>query len=229
MIALSLIFLTTDLSGQYKDLQPQVLPPQNLEHFTFGYRLPMADSLWLRVLQNSDFCESPNTEKAYNAGIELDEVLKYKMKPSRCHKGWVFSLMDKASDLDPRFRIVYSEGGTHLSIGVDDREGARIILDKGVEQFPNDWTILYKASYHYLFEIQDKAKAAELMARASKEPGSPPFLPSLAARLFTLNGQLDLGKQILIDYLKDNETGEGADRARMRLKELEAKEASGTN
>ena len=28
------------------------------EKFTFGFRMPMADSLWLRTLQDTSYCES---------------------------------------------------------------------------------------------------------------------------------------------------------------------------
>ncbi|MGE3975895.1 MAG: type IV pilus biogenesis/stability protein PilW [Bdellovibrionales bacterium] len=198
-------------------------PPENIEHFTLGYQLPLADSLWLRVIQNSDYCESNSGERAYNAGIKLEEVLSYKMKPSRCNKGLIYQTLDKITDLDERFRIAYKAGAVFLSIGVDDREGARLLYEKAIAQFPNDWNLLYNASYHYLFEVQDPKKAAELMLASSKLPGSPSFLVSLAARLFTIQGQGELGYTVLQDYLEMNPSGDGADRARMRLKEIAQK------
>ena len=39
-----------------------------------------------------------------------------------------------------------------------DREGARLIFEKGLRQFPQDWSLAYAAAYHYLFEIQEKTK-----------------------------------------------------------------------
>jgi hypothetical protein len=201
-------------------LVPTVVPPENIKYFTFGYRDPIADSLWIRVLQNIDFCENPTLERNANLGKTLDEILTNKLKPPRCNKGWVYQMIDRVTDLAPKFRMAHAVGATILSVGVDDREGARLIFDKATERFSDDWSILFRAGYHYLYEIQDEAKAAELMQRAHKN-GAPEWTVSLAARLYTKAGKAEIATVILTDFLEKNPEGPAADRARTRLKEIQ--------
>ncbi len=128
-------------------------------------------------------------------------------------------MLSTITDLAPRFKVPYKAGAIGLSVGVDDREGARIIFEKAIKQFPEDWTISYAASYHYLFEIQDPVRAADLLMQASRY-GGPPWLPALASKLYSASGRQELGRSVIEEYLKTNPEGEGATRARKRLHEL---------
>lgn len=195
-----------------------LLPVEQLKKITFGYDFVIADSLWLNVIQNYEFCEN-DASKAYNPQKDAIDALGADLKPSRCHKGWIFQAIDTITDLDPRFRKAYDVGALMLSIGVDDREGARLIFEKGVKQFPERWQLAYQAAYHYLFEVQDAARAADLLLQASQY-GGPVWLPILAARLYTNSGRKVLGQSVLQDFIKTNPESWAVKRAEERLQEI---------
>ncbi len=196
-----------------------VYPVPETQNLNLGHKNSMADSFWLKFVQNDDFCESDDKEKAVNHGQGLDEILDYKMKPSRCHLGWTYQILNFITDLSPKFREAYLYGGTALAIGVDDRQGAKIIFEKALKQFPNDWVINYRASYVYLFELQQPGRAAELLMNAYKN-GGPEFLAFLAARLFTKEGKATIGKAILEEFIKENPNSGAFEHAQKRLSEI---------
>ncbi len=208
-------------SDRLIELKPQIIPPKQLVHFSLGFQMALADALWIRTLQADDFCESPNTKASFNPAWKIDEALKEKLTPSRCHKGWVYQMFDLATELNPNFKWVYKMGGVQLSIAVDDREGARLIFEKGVQRYPDDWQLLYRATYHYIFEIQDGKRATELLLMASKLPDPPPVIHLMASRLALVSGRSQMAIDILEDYLKQvKPDSEGYMRAKARLDEM---------
>jgi hypothetical protein len=195
-------------------------PPQKIEDFTLGYQELVADLFWLRVVQDFDFCRNKDIPKAANTGHGLDKVLQANMTQSRCQLGWVYQMMQVVTDLAPRFLRAYRASVLMLSIGVDDREGARRMIEKGLKRFPDDYHLNYYGAYHYLYEIQDPKRAAELMLAASRSEKAPSWLPALAARLYTKAGQAHFGIAILEDFIAREKTGEAVERAKKRLKEI---------
>ena len=155
-----------------------VTPPLALEHFHFGFRLPMADLLWLRTLQDFDYCEQPIAKNVCRG------------------QGWLFQTLDLATQLDPKFRMAYSAGGVALSIMVSDIQGASRLFEKGVAAFPTDWVFAYKAAYHALYEEKNTLKAAELMKKAA-EHGAPDWVFALSGRLYTEAGRRELAERVL--------------------------------
>lgn len=216
---ISLILATKDIGEFSTALSPKVYPSKYSKHFHLGFKNTMADSYWIRVLQNIDFCESSGTTKAVNTGQGVDAILKHKLSPSRCHKGWVFQMLDLVTDLAPRFRKSYRVGGELLSVGVDDREGARLIFDKGVKQFPAYWELSYSAAYHYLFEFQNPKRAAELLIQAS-DGGGPFWFRQMAGTLYSKAGQYVMAEVTLKSYVKKYRGRRGEAQAIERLKEL---------
>jgi hypothetical protein len=220
--AVLLTALFNKTSDQLTEFKPTVVPPKDMVHFTFGQAFTIADSLWVRVLQAGDFCESPNPKASFNPGLLLEDALKAKLTPSRCHMGWVYRMLDLLTDLNPKFKWAYKMGGVELSIGVDDREGARLIFEKGIKEFPDDWQLLYRAAYHYIFEIQDPRRAEQLLTAVSRHPEAPPVITLLRARLETVTGKGELALGVLREYLKNAKPGtEGYARTKMRIEEIE--------
>lgn len=196
-------------------------PPQFISQNTLGYTNLIADILWLRVIQDYDYCENENIAKGVNPGMTLEDIISKKIVNSRCSRGWVYQMLDAITDIDPRFEHVYYTGAVTLSVAVDDREGARLFFEKGLLRFPKKWNLAYAAAYHYLFEVQDAARAADLLLQASQY-GGPSWLPVLASRLYSQAGRYQLGVSVLEEYLKSNPEGEGAKRAKERLEKLKA-------
>ncbi len=246
-ISISKRFLEKNLR---KSSDIYLIPPKDIVHFHFGYKEFLADSLWLRVVQNLDLCEqktissdfridtnrvvttkmdsdktsveknSPDKSKSsHGMKDNVDAVLGKELKPSRCRLGWVYHMLDRITDLSPKFDIAFISGATFLSIVVDDREGARRLFDKGVKQFPNDWTMAYRAAYHYLYEMQEPRRAAYLLDQAGKK-GAPAWVHSLSAKLYSVSGRSELGISVLEGAIRTGKKGFGQDRIVQRLLSL---------
>jgi hypothetical protein len=183
-----------------------LIPPSNLIFFSLGYNEPLADLLWLRTIQDFDFCEAKTEQTA---------------KSGRCKRGWVYHMIDAITELAPRFREPYVSGGLMLTVIVDDIAGASAIYDKAMAAFPNDGRLAYYAAYQALIEEHDPQKASNLLVIAGRN-GLPPWVFALAANLQKRAGQLALAKSILEDSLKSAPSGHGAERIQQRLDEVNA-------
>jgi tetratricopeptide (TPR) repeat protein len=194
-------------------------PPEHIEHFTFGYYESAADSLWLRMIQDIDYCDSLKGSVAIFVN-NSDNKPNREYEPCKTTKGWVYQMVDAITRLTPKFRAPYIHGATMLSVVLEDKEGARLIFERAIENYPNDWPILYRASYHQLEELQNPTKAAELLTRAGQS-GAPAWVYSLAARLYTAEGQAVLAKSMLETVLKEDPESRFAPRLRARLEQLD--------
>lgn len=175
-----------------------------LERFAFGYQEVMADSLWIRTVQDLDYCEQ---SVAFNT----------------CkNNSWLFHMINTTTNLSPKFRIAYAVGGLALTVLITDIDGATKIFDKSVDAFPNDWPILYRAAYHYLYEVKDKKKAADLLIRAA-DNGAPPFTRTLAGRLFTESGNIELAEMLLAEMKATNQDGVLIKRLENKIREMKFK------
>lgn len=209
-----IVFLNLTVLDSAKPVGFHVAPTLALRHFTLGFDELLADSLWLRLIQDYDLCEQQRAEEgAPRIGVN---------RVSDCRKGWVFHMLNVITELAPKFRMPYATGGVALSVLVDDVEGATILINKAVRRFPHDWPILYRASYHFLFELDDKSRAAELMVRAAQN-GGPDWLPLLAARLYTKAGKAYLGHSVLSHFEKQYGDNPGLEKLRERLRDLRSK------
>ena len=103
-----------------------------------------------------------------------------------------------------------------LSVLVDDRTGAQKIFHKGLDFFPKDWELLYRAAYHEMFELQDAETSKSLMLRAAQN-GSPPWVYSLAAQLFSRTGQAAFALTILESVLERDLGGQYSGRIKRRM------------
>lgn len=219
LIFLSIVFIIIGNGFQVeRKASFKIYPTKALKDLHFGHKNSMADLFWLNTIQNMDYCENDGPS-SYNPGIGVDAVLNADLKPSRCHKGWVFQMMDFTTDLSPKFEHVYEIGATVLSVVVDDREGAKIIFDKGLDNFPNNWVLNYRAAYHYLMELQKPGRAADLLMVAYKN-GGPDYLPTLASRLLSRVGRAMLGYTTLKAFIDNNPDSPAIGRAKKRLEEL---------
>lgn len=68
-------------------------PPRELSHLTFGYQEVIADSLWIRIIQDLGFCDQPLSKN----------VCK--------NQSWLYKMIDAATDVSPNFRKPYELGG----------------------------------------------------------------------------------------------------------------------
>lgn len=159
-----------------------VAPPPFFERMVFGYNEVAGDLLWIRALQDFDYCDQ-------------------KVAVNLCkNDSWLYKMLNAVTELSPSFRLAYAAGALALTVIVSDIEGATKIFDKGVKAFPNDWPILYRAAYHYMYEVKDNKRAAGLLIQAGKN-GAPPWVFTLAGRLYSDAGNLELAELVLQDMI----------------------------
>jgi len=180
-------------------------PPPHIEHFAFGYQEVIADMLWIRALQDFDYCDTQIAKKVCR------------------NNSWLFQMLDSITNLSPNFRVAYAAGALALTVIITDVDGATKIFDKGVKAFPTDWPILYRAAYHYLYELNDKKRAAELLIEAGKN-GAPAWVFSLAGRLYSDAGKLDLAKALLEQMISEKQDPTVIERVRKKIESIEAAE-----
>ncbi len=203
-------------------------PPGTLKHFSLGYQNTMADSLWVRVIQDLTVCDqlaadADLTPYYVKHDTTLDSILTdAERRKSRCSQGWVYHMISAIVDLSPQFRSAYSVGAIMLSVLVDDKKGASDIFDRGMKVFPKDWILAYRAAYHELFEMGNLQKAASLLKIAG-ENGAPKWVFQLAARLYEKDGQVYLGLSVLQDALKTAQDPAHKAKIESRIAELKSK------
>lgn len=208
-LILSSLFIAITTSAYLSKLefnqQPRELvsPPAPMSHFSFGFNLPFADMLWIRALQDLDYCEKKSAKN-----ICLGH-------------SWLSQLLELSTELDPKYHIVYSAGATALSVIISDVQGASRLFEKGVQNFPKDWRIHYKAAYHALYEEKNQMKAAALMKTAARV-GAPDWVFSLAGRLYTGAGQRELAEQVLLEMRALGVDEKVQERLRQKISETPA-------
>lgn len=180
LVLYSQIYASKGLLERPRDLMS---PPVGIEHFTFGHNDVTADFFWIRAIQDFDYC---------------DQLIA---KNLCVGKGWLYRMLNSITDLSPKFRMPYATGAVALSVMVSDIEGAERIFDKGVKEFPKDWTILYRAAYHSLYEVKNKKKAADLFAKAGRN-GAPSWVFSLAGGLYNESNERVSAEAILQEMIK---------------------------
>lgn len=204
-----LVFATSkpSLYSSVEESQPRLVAPENMNLFSLGYSQILADSFWIRIIQDFDFCE--NRPK----GV-------YDPRKFKCEKGWVFQMISSVIELDPLFRQAHLYGALMLTVIVNDIEGASAIFDKATARFPTDWEILYAASYQAMVEEKNLPKASRLLNEAGQH-GAPVWTRSLAARLQQKAGQLELAKAILESAVNNATDEHSAELFRQRLSEVD--------
>lgn len=198
LIFFSQLYANKGLLQKPRDL---LAPPAGIEHFTFGHQDVAADFLWIRAIQDFDYCDQ---QIAQNLCIG---------------KTWLYKMLNTITELSPKFRMPYATGAVALSVMVSDIPGAAIIFDKGTLNFPNDWPILYRAGYHYLYEVRDKKKAADLFIRAARN-GAPNWVYSLAGGLYNESNERALADAILQEMIKSEQDPAIIKRLREKLAKI---------
>lgn len=121
-----------------------------------------------------------------------------------CQRGFLFHILSLILDLVPRFRYAARVGPVILSIVVDDVEGATLLFQKAIRNFPDDWIIATRAGYHYVFELEDYQKGAALYYRAA-QLGAPSWMALYASKLQDKEGRKDMAIRMIRDFMGSND------------------------
>jgi hypothetical protein len=123
----------------------------------------------------------------------------------------VFTWLQTATDFDPRYLEVYYNGAVFLSALAKDAARSNALLLKGLSQLPDAWRLWMLLGFNRYFIQGDFEAAAEAWWRGGQIDGSPPWLPSLAARSRYQAGDREAalaGLQKLVDLLPPGERRE---------------------
>lgn len=130
-----------------------------------GYRQVVADLIWLQAVQH--------------IGAKRDTQSGYT---------WTYHAVDVLTDLDPTFIPPYQATGLFLGVLVGRHDEGLAILTKGITQNPSNWQLPFLAGYISYYERCDAVAAGEFFRMAARVPGSPAYLPQLAARMTVESG-----------------------------------------
>lgn len=213
-----LIYFSSFQLGQ-EDENIKFYPADQITKFTLGFDNIVAYSFWLSFLQDDHICKQNNKVVSYNPAVSIKDILKYKLAPSRCHLGWAYQTVYISLLLDHEFKTAYRNAGEILAIVTDDREGAKRIFDKGVNLFPQYWELAYSASYHYLYELQEGNRAADLLVQAANS-GGPQRFKSLAASIYKEGGNKELAIKVLTDFVNNNKEHHVYEAAKAKLEKI---------
>jgi hypothetical protein len=131
-----------------------------LKFVSLGYQNVVADLIWLRIIQV--FGDRTVTEDGYN---------------------WIYNALDAVTTLDPQFVQAYLAGSMTLTVMADHVEQSNRILEKGIAADLEEWRIPFTLGFNYFNFLRDYRHAAKYVEMAATMPGTPDWLPLLAARL----------------------------------------------
>src|SRR5581483_11501661 len=153
-------FLLTRIDQVRTQVAPQELlyisSPALLKRMSLGYTGLVADIYWTRAVQ-------------YFGGKHKDRSSAYKL---------LGPLLELTTDLDPKLIVAYQFGATFLAQNPPEGAGmpdkAVELVEKGIQNNPNDWHLYYELGFLHALERQDYLAAAKAFQRGSEVPGAHP-------------------------------------------------------
>jgi hypothetical protein len=146
-----------------------------------------ADLYWIRSLQyyggTKHRLASESTAQAPPRSLMADPAAPYPL---------LYPLLDLTTSLDPRFNVAYRFGAIFLAEPFPNGPGradlAVALLEKGLRDRPEKWEYLQDIGFVYYWYRQDYRAAASWFDRASRVPGAPWWLRSMAATTLAQGG-----------------------------------------
>lgn len=149
-----------------------------LKPFTLGYDQLVADFFWIQAI--SYFGDHLKSDRRYP---------------------WLYHILDLVTTLDPDFIWPYYFGGIVLSLEANQVEQSNRILQKASKYHPTVWKFPLYLGFNYWYHNSDPLKAASYIEIAAKLPGSPRYLKTLPASLYSESGQ----KEAALRFLQEME------------------------
>jgi hypothetical protein len=220
LFGLALIVVSGTGDQKNQDTTRFLRPTKSILNFTLGYNEIIADSFWIRLVQDFGSCDKQRLESrdSYQENT-LGGILNAKSRVSSCPNSWVFHMSDLIMDLSPGFEFAYIAAATNLIVSVDDLEGGQKIIERGIKSHPRNWKLAYIGAYFYIYELKDIQRAADLLLHAHQN-GGPAWLPVLASRLYYATDRKKLAQSVLEEYIHTAPGGEAEERARKKLQEI---------
>lgn len=118
---------------------------------------------------------------------------------------WMYLRFLSIAFFDPYFITNYQIGGQYLSIIKDDPKAAKVIYEKGLKYYPDDFFLNLNGAFNDYFELGLANDAVAKYKMALLNPISKtkaPYIPSLLARINADNGNLEDAFNVLSTQYK---------------------------
>jgi hypothetical protein len=202
-----------------------------LKRLTIGYTALAADLYWIRALQyyggtklRLGKAAAPPSAPAVQGSSSVpvsplsaaDVAPVGTAAPDGHAYELLYPLLDLTTTLDPRFNVAYRFGAIFLAEpfpgGAGRPDQAIALLEKGLQARADKWEYMQDAGFVHYWWRQDYKAAASWFERASKVPGAPWWLRSLAATTLAEGGDRQssrlmwktIGESAEIDWLKND-------------------------
>jgi hypothetical protein len=139
-------------------------------------------------------------------------------------------LIEITNALDPRMELAYRYGAIFLSeawpIGAGKPEEGIKVLERGISAQPGSWRLRWDLGGLWFFFLKDDQRAAQVFLEASKTPGAPFWLESLAANVLRKGGHRDMAREIWKQQYEHGGEDAIRDNALFHLQQIDALDAS---
>ena len=147
-----------------------------LRYLGLGFKRVITDIIWIQTLLESDI-----------AHYEKEDL-----------KSWLYLRFLTIAELDPGFYENYRYGGQYLMIIKDDLRGADDLMRRGLEHYPNDYSLNWQMGYLHAIEMQDPKSAFPYFDRIKNDPRRPKIFDTFFAKIMVASlGQDDAYNLIL--------------------------------
>jgi len=136
------------------------------------------------------------------------------------HADYIFNSVDVITDLDPWFWDAYLFADMLLTWDFRKIDMANQLLLKAREYRTTDFKVPYHIGFNYFYFLKDNMNGAKYMMEAARLPGSPAYLPGLAARLSVYQNQYGPAILFLGETLKKTQNPGLAKQIEIRLKTI---------
>lgn len=147
-------------------------------YFNLGLKRFISSSIWISTILESD-------------------IEHYKTKDLN---SWMYLRFNSIAQLEPKFLENYRFGGVYLSIIKDDIVGASELYRQGLAVYPNDYSLLKNASFHFYFEAKNLEAAYPLFKRLQMVDSKNTFTKTTLSRIEANKGNLEQAFELLSEY-----------------------------
>ena len=184
-----------------------------------SYKSLLADIYWIRAVQY--FGSTRIDARSAAAGGGPVKTAGYDL---------LYPLLDVTTSLDPSFNIAYRFGSIFLAeeypMGPGQPALAIKLLDKGFAANPRKWQYVYDKAFVYSWALHDPKRAAHWFGEAAKVPGSPEWMPGMAAFMLEQGGDRRTSRMLWRQIHDSAEHQYVRDNATFHLEQLDAVDAA---
>ncbi|MGH0034366.1 MAG: hypothetical protein ACQGVK_05010 [Myxococcota bacterium] len=155
--------------------------PEVASLLAVGFESVVADWQWIRAVQIS-------------GGTHEDPVI---------HAPVLGRLIEVVTHLNPWVDHPYRFAAIWMTDSEERVRQANDLLVRGMAHHPDDWRMRFYKGFNHFFYLEENAKAADELEKASSMPGAPRYLGRLVARLRSQSGGLEAAAIFLTQMLEE--------------------------